>query len=284
MVLVDTPQMDDAVAAVKNARVVIMNPPFTARPKMGEKFDKNVQEALRDRMDSLEGCLERSDTGLSELLDKSSLGPQFAALAELCANRLEGLFTTVLPTTALTNPSGLAERVGLAMFFHIETVLTCHSPSDINMSQDTAINESIIVMRRCENSYPDTRIISLDRFPSDENEVADLGDRLTVCASGDLGEGWGEVFWWPRKRIERGDWSAAVWRSACLAEASARFAESSVLRELARSAGGGGGTSPQNGGRPRNLPAGGQRRSDPVRVHATLQTLWADYRRTERAR
>ena len=146
--LMDTPQMDDAVAAAKNARIVIMNPPFTNRLKMGEKFDKPTQQGLRRRMDSLEDRLEMGDSGLREFLDKNSLGPQFAALGELCADHSQGLFTTVLPTTALTNTSGLRERLELAKRFHIHSILTCRQTDDVGLSQNSRISESILVMVR----------------------------------------------------------------------------------------------------------------------------------------
>ena len=42
----DDTEIEDAVDAVKDTRVVIMNPPFTNRAKMGEKFPKDVQQAL----------------------------------------------------------------------------------------------------------------------------------------------------------------------------------------------------------------------------------------------
>ena len=44
-----TPSWEDAVSAVKDARIVIMNPPFTNRAKMGEKFPKETQRTLRSR-------------------------------------------------------------------------------------------------------------------------------------------------------------------------------------------------------------------------------------------
>ena len=34
----DETELEDAVSAVKDARIIIMNPPFTNRAKMGEKF------------------------------------------------------------------------------------------------------------------------------------------------------------------------------------------------------------------------------------------------------
>ena len=120
------PQMDDAVEDAKNARIVIMNPPFTNRSKMGEKFDTSTQKALRARMDTLEGHLADADPALTNILDKNSLRPRFAALADLCLDREEGVFATVIPTTALTSVSGLPERLELAKRFHIHTILTGH--------------------------------------------------------------------------------------------------------------------------------------------------------------
>ena len=59
------PEMDDAAAAACDARIVIMNPPFTNRTKMGEKFDEDTQRALRLRMDTLERFLENADPALA---------------------------------------------------------------------------------------------------------------------------------------------------------------------------------------------------------------------------
>ena len=43
-------ELEDAVDAARNAQIVIMNPPFTNRNKMGEKFPEgNTAEAPRPR-------------------------------------------------------------------------------------------------------------------------------------------------------------------------------------------------------------------------------------------
>ena len=43
--------MEDAVDAIKDGvGIVIMNPPFTNRSKMGEKFPAGTQQALRKRV------------------------------------------------------------------------------------------------------------------------------------------------------------------------------------------------------------------------------------------
>ena len=226
------PEMDDATAAALDARIVIMNPPFTNRTKMGEKFDKGTQEKLRSRMDTLEGFLEAADKPLQAIFDKNSLQPQFAALADLCLNRDEGVFATILPTTALTASSGLQQRLELANRFHIHTILTCHQPGNINLSQNTNINESVVVLRRGPTPRPATRIIALDRLPRTDDDTTVLFDAITAHRDGPLPDGWGEVSTWPAERIASGDWSGAVWRSPLLAHAAAKYAVDEQLAEM----------------------------------------------------
>ena len=137
------------------------------------------------------------------------------------------------PTIALTNPSGQQERQILAQRFHIHTVLTCHQPRNINMSQKTSINESIVVMRRhADGPKQSTRFVHLDRMPADESEVEDLHSCLLDCTEGQMKNGWGEVSLWPTERIETGDWTPAAWRSPALAREAARFASHSSLSAI----------------------------------------------------
>ena len=231
MTLVDTPQMDDAVAAVKDARVLIMNPPFTNRVKMGEKFDSDIQLALRHRMDRLDDLLMAADVELYEMLDPNSIEPRFTALGDLCTARSVSGVTMVVPTTVLSATSAANKRILLANRFHIDTILTCHNPDNINMSQDTAINESVVVMRRSVQPG-DTQIISLDRYPCDDFEAQEMLSQIGGLSEGLIPNGWGEISQWPRDRIAAGDWSAAVWRSPVLADAAARYAVHPQLKPL----------------------------------------------------
>ena len=227
----DDPELEDAVDAVEGARIVVMNAPFTNRTKMGEKFEKEVQSSLRTRVDRLEATLVLSDEGLRGFADKNSIRPQFVALADKCLNGSEGLLVMVQPTIALTTTSGQREREVLAKRYCIDTILTCHLPGQVNMSQNTGINESIVLACRRHGSPP-TRIINLDRMPLDEKEVADLHRCLSDCRSGPIAYGWGEVSEWPARRIEAGDWTAAIWRSPLLAEEAATIADDGQLRSL----------------------------------------------------
>ena len=237
-------ELEDAVAAVKDARIVIMNPPFSARSRMGEKFPKETQRALHRRMDEMERIVVSNDQDLANFFDKTSMGPLFVALADKCLRPEDGILAMIHPTIALSNPSGIEERLILAQRYYIHTILTCHNPDNFNLVQRSSIHESIILAVRYSGPKPPTRFINLDKMPVDDAEVAELHQCLAQCDSGSIPEGWGEVFRWPAERIESGDWTPALWRSPELAAAAARFAEDATMPTLESA-----GLSPQDTGR-----------------------------------
>ena len=75
-------ELEDAVDAVKDAGIVIMNPPFSNRAKMGEKFPATIQQALWSRVDDMDRTLVAADPGLKGFSGKNSIGPLFVALAD----------------------------------------------------------------------------------------------------------------------------------------------------------------------------------------------------------
>ena len=230
----DDPMLEDAVDAVLGARVVIMNPPFTSREKMGEKFSEGTKKRLREKVDALERGLVQNDPELDDVVSTRSIGPLFEALAEKCVDAVDGVVAMVWPTVVFTGPDALSLRRIFASRFHIHTLITCHQPGNINLSQNTSINESLIIARRHESrkgAKPPTRIISLDKMPIDEEAVAELHDCLVGCETGLLTDGWGEVSNWPAERIEAGDWTAGVFRAPELANGAFNVStDESLLR------------------------------------------------------
>ena len=148
------PDVGKAAEAAMGARIAIMNPPFTNRSNMGEKFADPSQQSLRNRVDQLESRLVAADGDLAGFVDKNSIAPLFVALTERCLDRDSAVLAMIHPTIALTNASGQHERRILADRFDVDTVLTCHQPGNINLSQNTNINESIVVMRRRAEDPP----------------------------------------------------------------------------------------------------------------------------------
>lgn len=229
----DDAELEDAVDAARDARIIIMNPPFSSRAKMGEKFPAATKQRLRTRVDAMENILVGADQELDGFVDKNAMGPVFVALADRCLAPADGVLTMIHPTIALCNPSGLHERRILAQRYHIHTVLTSHQPGQSNLGQNSAINESIVVAKRHDGPKSPTRFIQLDRMPTDEAQVHDLHRCLLECETGQLDNGWGETSYWPAARMAAGDWTAAVWRSPELAEAAAKYAEHPDLRTIA---------------------------------------------------
>ena len=229
----DDTELESAVNAAQDARIVIMNPPFTSRSKMGEKFSEFTQKMMRSRVDSLENLLISTDPSMQSFSNKRSIGPLFVALAEHCARTPGSLMTMVHPTIALTTTTGRHERITLAQRFHVHTVLTCHQPGQANMVQGSNINESIIFAARTQGKKRHTKFINLDRMPFDEAEVNDLHQCLASCPQGQIANGWGEVSLWPYQRMEKGDWTPAIWRSPELSETAAALSENTELPAVA---------------------------------------------------
>lgn len=231
----DDAELEDAVDAVRKARIVIMNPPFTRRAKMGEKFPQAIKINLQRRVDAMEARLTSTDKEMADFTDKNALRPLFTALADRCVNLEHGIVAMVAPLAAVCGTSGIHERKILAQRFHIHTVLTCHQPGQTNMSQNTNINESIIIAKRHSDSSPPTRFINLDKMPTDPDEIDDLHQCLMECPIGQLRNGWGASSNWPADLMEQGDWSSAIWRSSQLAEASAYYASHQGLQTMQQS-------------------------------------------------
>ena len=225
-------ELEGAVDAAKDARIIIMNPPFTNRSKMGEKFPSNIQQALRSRVDEMERILVSNDEEMEDFADKNSIRPLFVALADRCLRKPEGILAMINPTIALCAPSGLNERRTLAERYHIHTVLTGRWPREFSLSQNSEIDESIIIATTNVGNDAPTRFVQLDKMPVDESEVDDLHECLVHCSEGLISKGWGEVSNWPAERIKAGDWSPAIWRSPELANAAARFANDDSLRTM----------------------------------------------------
>ena len=230
---VDDTELEDAVDAAKDARIVIMNPPFTNRSKMGEKFPEAIQRALRDRIDQVRDLLAQADPELKHLATQNSVAPNFVSLADHCIPRDNGVMAMINPTIALTGTSGSEERHILSQRYHVHTILTCHQPGQINLSQNTNVNESIVVLHRHEDSpKPPTRFINLDRLPVDDDAVADWHHSLLECEQGPIPNGWGEVSYWPAERIAEDDWTPAIWRSAELAAAAYAYASRQDMQSI----------------------------------------------------
>ena len=175
--------LNGVVDDVKDARIMIMNPPFIRRTKIGEQFTRTTQKALRDKIDLMEQRLINVDPDMKQFINRRSIASLFIGLADHCLNHGNGVLTMVVPTTSLTTMLGINERFILAQRYHIHTILTCHAPKQTSMSEYTGTYQSIVVATRNKsNRKKPTRFIQLDKMPQNEKEVNDLNHWIAECS------------------------------------------------------------------------------------------------------
>ena len=199
--------------------LVIMNPPFTNNEKRGAKYGGDFKIKMRQREQAIcREIEERQGLEAAELIDYNSVSTFFTPLADHLVRRDGGTLAKVMPVTACTSSSGLAERKYLARNFHIERLVTCHAKSNFAFSASTSIHECLMVCRRRPNgAAPPTKIVVLERNPANADEVAELV--RAIRGEGNL-SAWGSEQEWDAKRIAEGDWTPVQWFDPTLAEAA----------------------------------------------------------------
>ena len=208
--------LDDVVGEVLGRRIAIMNPPFVTRDKLGRKFGRDEQIAIRKRIDAAQAVLESRCPGLAGICEKTSTRPLYVALGLRCIDPDDGMLAMVIPTVALTSPSGREERRILGQELHVRLVVTCHEPGNVNVSQRTAANESLVIGTRADRGTGGpTLFASLDRMPGNVESAVELAAAIAAGQPhGDI-----HVRAVSAERVAAGDWSAAGWRNPALDEA-----------------------------------------------------------------
>ena len=208
--------VEDIVEKVQGRRVALMNPPFVTREKLGSKFERDQQVAVRKRIDGAQAILEAGDPAMRGMAEKTTTRPLYVALGLKCIDSEEGVLGMVIPTAGLLAPSGLRERQILAERLHIRYVLTCHEPMNINLSQGTNVNESLVIGTRARRGEGrPTCFVSLDRLPRRADEAVAVAE--AIAAGAHIPEGRSKEV--RAERIAAGDWSAAGWRDLALDDA-----------------------------------------------------------------
>ena len=185
---------------------VIMNAPFTANENRSRKYGETGRKAMQRHELGIQQHVERRDSEAGGVVTANSISTFFTPLADMLIRNTSGLLARVVPTTACTNSSGLAERRFLAERFHIETVVTSHDPRRLNFSENTAIHESLLICRRrtgtTAQSDLSTRFVALRKMPSTSEEAIEAVEDIQTADAGK----WITVYEQPGPRVREGDW------------------------------------------------------------------------------
>lgn len=214
---------------LRDVDLVIMNPPFTANDKRGQKFTGEAKKEMqRHELRIRDGLLKR-DEEAGAVINTNSIRTFFTPLADQLLPEKHGVIAKVLPATACIGASGETERRFLAERFHIERIVTSHDPKRINFSENTGIHESLLICRRRSGGEqtPPTEFVSLRQMPATAKEALDAADAIAAGS-----ETWGNRTFWPADRIEAGDWTPVQWYDGSLAEAVRQIEDSPGLEPL----------------------------------------------------
>ena len=224
---------ESAVAKVPDIRdvdVVLMNPPFTNNEKHGGKFSAEVKKRIQGRKLDLKSQLNAADPAVSALIDSNSVRTFFTPLAEALLRKDRGVLGTILPTTACTSTSGVAERKFLAERFHIDFIVTSHDPKCPNFSVNTAIHESLLVCRRRQANEPrrPTKFIAVSHMPQTAADV----EQWLQAAGANRWHPHQRSFEWPAARVAEGDWTPCQYLDGTLAEIAQEVDEHAATTPL----------------------------------------------------
>ena len=205
----DRPLPGPALDAALTADVVLANPPFVTREKLGEKYGPVGQKAIRTRIDEVHDLTKRWLPQWADICGKTTTRPLYVLLAMLCRSRQSSAIGTVMPMAGLLGPDGRSERIYFATEMYIRWIITCHEPGEINLSE-SSVNESLVVAtRKGAGTDLPTRFVSLDRFPRTPDEAEEI---VAALARGDAPP-CGQIRDVAARRVRAGDWSAAAWRN-----------------------------------------------------------------------
>ena len=202
---------------------VIMNAPFTANENRSRKYGEAGRKAMQRHELGIQKHVERRDSAAGGVVTANSIGTFFTPLADMLIRDTAGVLAKVIPTTACTGTSGVAERRFLAERFHIETVVTSHDPRRPNFSENTAIHESLLICRRRADtngrSRRPTRFVSLRRMPTTAEEAVEA---VEAIETGDTRQ-WITAHEQPEARIRAGDWRPCQFFDSELVSAAMRL-------------------------------------------------------------
>ena len=200
---------------LRDLDAVIMNPPFTDNKKRSRKFGAEAVIRMQQHELNIRDRLQKRDGAAAGVVTTNSIRTFFTPLAERLLDSKRGVLAKVLPVTACTGASGLAERRFLADRFHVERVVTTHDPKRINFSENTSIHECLLICRRSPaGDRPPTEFVSLRRMPSSAPEAVEAADAIAAGR----GDDWGRICAWPAARVRAGDWTPVQWFDGDLAE------------------------------------------------------------------
>ena len=189
--------------------LVIMNPPYTGQERRHHHLGLQEKKDVKAREQEVFRMTPAPRSGSSGM---------FLFLADRLCKKENGTIASVVPASWFGGGSG-RQQVWAALLekYHLETVVTSHDPTRLFFSENTSSSESLIVLRRLNDSNRglSTRFVNLTANPKTAAEA--------VPIAADIRSGLMKGTEWPRRKVEAGDWTPVKFSSSCLLDAAVRW-------------------------------------------------------------
>ena len=178
--------------------LVIMNPPFTRGNLKNKQFDSNVTKQMKKQESKILKQMSNEDLG-----DSSGLFFNYLSIKLV---KEGGTIALIGPLSMATAPSAFDIRKYFSQNFHIETIVVSHDPKRFWFSENTAISEMLLIMRKTELKKP-TKIVHLEKNPNSATEATEIVNKINNHDSNM------NIISVPYDIISKGDWSATQFYS-----------------------------------------------------------------------
>ena len=176
--------------------IILMNPPYTTDSKRHDQLEK-AEEPVKDREEELMRDLS---------VTRNHTGGMFLILAKHLLGEHGNTLAFVYPLAGTDAPS--MSKVWRHLFekFELEYLISAPDPERFAFSENTAICEMLVVMRRKDPEMPrqNARFVRLAKNPARPSEALSAAADIKAGKSDNLEA---DIIEWPHHRVEAGDWS-----------------------------------------------------------------------------
>ncbi len=215
--------------------LVIMNPPFTRNDIRNLSLPSSDRRKVQQHENQI--AERTADHAHREAIDQSTVFTFFTPIADRLLNQ-EGALAIVQPFTACTGAAAGGHRRILTdpERFRIEMVITSHDNRRIYFSENTNINESLVVARRPISGAPiePTAFISLAVNPTSASEAYYLAEAIRKALDRDCRElaNYGTIAWRTLEESRDRPWNASCFLDQTLAEIYDSLLDCSALKPI----------------------------------------------------
>ena len=198
---------EESISKDEKFDIILMNPPYTTDSKRHDQLGK-AEKPVKDREEKLMRGFPAT---------RNHTGGMFLILAKHLLGEDGDTLAFVYPLAGTDAPSMSKIWKHLFEKFELEYVISAPDPERFAFSENTAICEMLVVMRRKDPEMPrqNVNFVRLGKNPARPSEALSVATDIKRNKSSNFEV---DIIQWPHHRVEAGDWSPTKFYSAYLVD------------------------------------------------------------------